>query len=368
MKEQTKEQIKYQEVAKWIFSRVKTKEKALFYEHMANLMDWWVTITDSLSSFIEKTNNKTLATYINNLSYFVSKWDNLSLSMKKVPALFETQEVALIEAWESTGNLVESLYSIADLIREKDKLRSEVKWALTYPSIIWVFLVLAIIIVMIFVVPKLMKMFSETWSELPLSTRSLIATSLFFQNNILLIIFFIIFWIFWIKSFAETNSGKIFFDKLYFNIPIVWNVYKNYTLAIISNNMWILMRWWISLMRVFDLTAASSPSFLYKKALLAVKEKVKLWEWIASSMEDIDPERNFFKRDFVQMIAVWEKTSSLDTITNKLSKYYSREVRSSLSILLKWIEPIAILIAWVFVVWFALAIFSAVMQLSNVNF
>ena len=361
-----KEQIKYQDSSKWLFSRVKTKEKALFYEHMANLMDWWVSITDSLSSFVEKTSNKTLAQYINNLSYFVNKWDNLSLSMKKIPALFKTQEIALIEAWESTGNLVESLYSISDLIKEKDALRSEIKWALTYPTIIWVFLVLAIIIVMIFVVPKLMAMFNETWLELPFSTRALIATSVFFQNNILFIIFFTVFWTFGIKSFAETDSGKLFFDKIYFNLPIVWDVYKNYSLAIISNNMWILMKWWISLMRVFDLTAASSPSFLYEKALLTVKEKVKLWEWIASSMEDVDPERNFFKRDFTQMISVWEKTSSLDKITVKLSNYYSREVRSSLSVLLKWIEPIAILIAWIFVVWFALAIFSAVMQLSNV--
>ena len=361
------EEINYQELKKGFFWKVKEKDKSLFYDHMANLMDWWVSITDSLSSFVDKTWNDNLARYINNLSFFVNKWDSLSLWMKKIPALFDKQEISLIEAWESTGNLVESLYSVSKLIEEKDELRRRIKWALTYPSIIFVFLIIAIVVVMIFVVPRLMTMFNETWLDLPISTKMLIASSNFFKSNILIIVFLVIVWIFWLKAFSETKAWKLALDKIYFKLPIVWDVYKNYALSIIANNLWILMKGWIPLMKVFDLTASSSPSYLYEKALLSVKEKVKTWEKIWKSMEDVDPEKAFFKKDFIQMISVWEKTSTVDKVSIKLAKYYSSEVKSSLSILLKWIEPIAILISWIFVVWFALAIFSAILQLSNIT-
>lgn len=65
------------------------------------------------------------------------------------------------------------------------------------------------------------------------------------------------------------------------------------------------------------------------------------------------------------MLSVGEKTATLDKVCNKLSSQYTTQVNYSLSNLTKWIEPIAIMISGVFVVWFAFAIFGAVMKVSE---
>jgi type IV pilus assembly protein PilC len=55
----------------------------------------------------------------------------------------------------------------------------------------------------------------------------------------------------------------------------------------------------------------------------------------------------------------------LDKVTKKLTDQYTREVDYSLWNLTKWIEPIALLIAWVFVLWFAFAIFGAILKVTQ---
>jgi type IV pilus assembly protein PilC len=82
-------------------------------------------------------------------------------------------------------------------------------------------------------------------------------------------------------------------------------------------------------------------------------------------MQEVDESHHIFPLDFLQMLSVWEKTASLDTVTKKLTDQYTREVNYSLDNLTKWIEPLAILIAWVFVLWFAFAIFGAILKVTQ---
>lgn len=62
-------------------------------------------------------------------------------------------------------------------------------------------------------------------------------------------------------------------------------------------------------------------------------------------IKDIDPERIFFGLDIIQMIETGEKTSTVHTVTEKISVQYRREVDASLAMLVKFIEPVALLLA-----------------------
>jgi type IV pilus assembly protein PilC len=82
-------------------------------------------------------------------------------------------------------------------------------------------------------------------------------------------------------------------------------------------------------------------------------------------MKEVDKTTWFFPWDFIQMLSVWEKTATLDKVSQKIYNQYSREVEYSLGNLTKWIEPIAILFAWAFVLWFAFAIFGAILKVTQ---
>lgn len=96
--------------------------------------------------------------------------------------------MAIIESGEQTGNMQSSFSSLAHDLRDQDELRGKIKSAMTYPFIIFLFLIIAIAIVMIYVLPQIRQIIDQAQGDLPFSTRSLMAVSGFMQEHFLLII------------------------------------------------------------------------------------------------------------------------------------------------------------------------------------
>jgi type IV pilus assembly protein PilC len=59
------------------------------------------------------------------------------------------------------------LGSLAISIKKSDALKKKIKSSLTYPIIIFIFLILAVVIVLIYVIPSLMPLFEQSDAELP---------------------------------------------------------------------------------------------------------------------------------------------------------------------------------------------------------
>lgn len=349
-----------------LFKKVSALDKFNFFEYLSVMLNSWVWMWESLESVLDKVSNVYFKQRINQLLLFVSSWDSLSKAMKKDPHVFSSHEISIVEAWETTWTLDMSLSSIADNIKKTYDLKKKIKGSLTYPLIIFLFLFIAIIVVLTYVIPAIMPLFENSEAELPLATKALIASSDFVSNKFLLIIFFLfsifVFFI-WYKS-TETWKEKI--DNTILNLPLVWKIYKNFVLANISSTMWTLIWAWVSTLKVLKLVGKSSGSIVYENIFKMVTRKVESWEKIVDSMRDVDPEGFYFPSTYLQMLSVWEKTANIEQISKKIYNQYTREVEYSLSSLTKWIEPIAILIAALFVVWFAFAIFGAIMKVTTI--
>ena len=180
------------EVETRFWHTISLKEKAVFYEHLGNLLDGGVTLVEALESFCAKIKNPLLYQEITSVLRLIDSGDSMSIALKKHPHTFDKSEVSIIEAGEQSGTMQRSFASLADDLRNRDDLRRKLVSAMTYPLIIMGFLLAAIVIVMVFVIPKLLPLFETSGTELPLSTRSLVATSNFLANHFFLIIFFLI--------------------------------------------------------------------------------------------------------------------------------------------------------------------------------
>ncbi len=108
--------------------------------------------------------------------------------MRKLPNFFHEQEIAIVESGEQTGLIQQSFLAIARDLRAQEDLRNKIVGALTYPFIILIFLCIALMVVMVYVIPQLMPIIGEMTSDLPWTTRSLVATSNFFKEYFIYII------------------------------------------------------------------------------------------------------------------------------------------------------------------------------------
>lgn len=303
---------------------------------------------------------------VDHLVFFVEGGDAVNVAMRKLPDFFDEREIAIVESGEQTGMIQESFLAISNDLRSQEDLKNKVTSAMTYPVIIILFLILAISVVMVYVVPQLLPiLWSMTW-DLPLTTRALIGTSNFLKENVIYIILWIIGITLIILWYARTEHGALFIDREKIIMPIVWPVYKNY---LIVRTMWtfhLLNNAWVSIVKTLRLTGASSWNTIIKGLFNSISDDISHWGKISTSMLERDKEHTFFTPDIIQMIESAERTSTIGSITLKIATQYKREVDFALWNMVKYIEPVALLMAWVFVLWFAVAIFWAIMQIVTI--
>lgn len=348
-----------------LFKKISDIDKFNFYEYLSFMLNAWVWVWNSLEAAMEKIENEYFNSRINQLLIFILSWDSLSKAMKKDPDTFSDYEIAVIQAWETTWSLDKSLLNLSLKLKKSYDLKRKVKWALTYPMIIFIFLTIAIVVVLKFVIPALWELLTNSWTQMPLATQALLSTSNFVVSNFLYIILFIFTLFVLFVGYKNTVTWKEKIDSLILNLPLFWNVYKNFILANISSSMWNLITAWVPTLRMLSLVWKSSGSIIYEEIFRMVAKNVESWERVVESMISVDTDKYYFPSTFIQMLSVWEKTANMDEMSKKMHDQFTREVNYSLNNLTKWIEPIAILISSVFVLWFAFAIFWAIMKVTT---
>ena len=348
-----------------LFKKIWMIDRYNFYEYISVMLDSGVTISASLESVSSKIKNIYFKEKINELITYVSSWDSFSKAMKKVPQIFNPSEISIIESWETTGSLSESLARLSEELRKIHDLRSKIKSALTYPIIIFAFLILAVIVVLTYVIPAIKPLFDTAEVELPVATKALIFTSDFIINNFLVIILFIFSLFVLSIGYKSTEKWKASIDNFLLSLPLVWIVYKNYILSSISSALGSLIWSWVNVSKALTLVWKTTNNVVYESLFNSITNRVSKWEKIVDAIQAVDQDNIYFPSDFLQMLSAWEKTANLEKMSKKINSQYTREVDYSLTNLTKYIEPMAILIAWFFVLWFAFAIFGAILKVTQ---
>ncbi len=349
----------------FIFTGISIKDRALFYENVANLLEGWVTLISALKWLRDRLPPGKLHEGIDHLLFFVEWGDAINIAMRKLPNFFHDQEIAIVESGEQTGMLQQAFLAIAKDLREQEDLKNKIISAMTYPIIIMIFLLIALSVVMIYVIPQLMPIIGQMTGELPWTTRSLIFTSNFFRDNFLYIFLVIVAGSLFFQGYTRSDHGKKWWDFEKLHLPLVGNVYKNYLIVRTMSTFYLLNNSGISIVKTLRLTGESAGNVIITELFGAIAEDISHGQKISTSMRDRDQTWFFFAPDILQMIESAEKTSTIGNVVQKIANQYRREVDLALATMVKFIEPIALLLAWVFVLWFALSIFSAIMQIVS---
>jgi len=348
-----------------VFKSVSLIDKYNFYEYMSVMLDGGVTISETLDSAQTKIKNEYFRQKIRQLQTFVSSGDAFSKSMKKIPQVFSGAEISIVEAGEATWKLAPSLWSLSENLRKTHELQQKVKSSLTYPLIIFLFLFVSVLVVLTYVIPAITPLFETSEVELPFATQALVATSDFIRGNFFALIFFFAVIGVGMMGYKNTEKWRANIDYILLGLPLIGTVYKNYILSSLSANLWNLIWSGVPVVKALTLTSSSLGNKVYESILGDVISLVSGGNKIVDSMAKVDERNEYFPADFLQMLSVWEKTASLEKVSKKINEQYTREVNYSLANLTKWIEPLAILLAWVFVLWFAFAIFWAILKVTQ---
>jgi len=323
-----------------IFGGVKPKDVVIFSRQFSVLISANVTLVQSLKLLVDQTKNLKLQMIISEIASEVDGGARLSDSMLKYPKVFSGFYVNIVKSGETSGKLDEVLNYLADELEKDYDMTSKIKGAMMYPAFVLTGLGVVGVVMMTFVVPKLTGIMQETGGELPIATRILIKVSDFLSAYWWLILISLVGSIFGAKSFSSTPSGKKFFGILILRLPIFGTLFQRIYLVRFTRSLQTLLIGGISITKALGIVAGVVDNYVYKSLIDETRKEIEDGNSISTA---------FLKSKDVpsmvtQMMSIGEKTGRLDTILERVTDFYTREVNNMVANLMTLMEPIIMVI------------------------
>jgi len=344
------------------FGWVSLTEKIMFARNLRIMIASGVSLPRSLDILSNQTKNKKFRKTLLKIKEEIVHGKSFSQALEGYPNVFSELFCSMIKVGEETGTLEDVLKVLVDQMEKEYQIKSKVKGAMVYPSVIILAMVGIGVLMLIIVVPKLAEVFSELNVELPFTTRVVIGVGEFLGKFWYFIPFGFFVLIFLLKIFLKTKVGKFIFSTIFLKIPIVSPIVKKTNSAHTVRTLSSLIAAGVPIVRSLEIVSGSLGNIYYKKALTEAAEKVKKGAKLAEVLKkykDIYPNLVF------QMIEVGEETGETSNILKKLAEFYEEEVANATQNLSAVIEPVLMLIIGAVVGFFAISMIQPIYSMMQ---
>ena len=314
------------------------KDLAIMSRQMATMIAAGLSLLQTLNILAEQTANKELATTLARVRDDVETGVGFSDSMRKYPLVFPPLMANLIRAGETGGFLDKALESVATNYEKEVKLRGTIVSALTYPVIVLIMSVLAVVAMLIFIVPVFEKMFKDLDGELPLPTQFLVVMSraMVWLGPLLLVL--IIALAVWWRRNKNKDSVRSVVDPIRLKLPVFGKLTAKIAVARFTRNFGTMIGAGVPIMTSLSIIGDTAGNYVIEKAVKKVQDSVRAGQSIAKPLA-LEP---VFPPMVTQMIAVGEDSGSLEMMLHKIGDFYDAEVQSTTEQLTALIEPLII--------------------------
>lgn len=290
----------------------------------------------------------------------VNQWYPFAKAIEWHKWFFLGDEIELIRASETIGNMPETLNNIALELENFQKIMGKVKGALTYPLMLLTFAFGAVGILLVKVIPTFVWLFEG--HTLPAITQFMLTASDYLQAKwqyILLTIISVV--TVYNLLYKYLLPFKILVDSLFLKIPVVKDVVKTFYLYRFSKLLADFYRSWVNPVISLEQMAAIFGNYMYKKKMLDLRNDLEAWFWFADSME-WSP---LFDPILVQIVLVGERTGNIDEVLLKMAWFYDNELENKIKTLMGLIEPLLMSFIAVIIWWIVASIFLPMADLVS---
>lgn len=320
--------------------RIKRRDIVIFSRQISTLFEAKVPVVTSFRLLADESENPALKARLSMVVEDIEGGSSISQAMSKHPKLFSSFYVNMVLSGEESGKLDEVFKYLADYLERAHELMSKATRALVYPAFVMSAFVAVMILMLVFVIPKMASIIEESGQEAPVYTRVVMSMSSFFVNYGVFLIVALAIGIIFFWRYMRTETGKMFISRFQLTTPMIGMLYKKLYVSRIADNMETLITGGVSMVKSLEITGNVVENRVYKKILEESVEAIKGGASISESLSKYEE----MPALVIQMIKIGEETGKLNYILKTLAKFYRREVDEALDTLVGLIEPAMILV------------------------
>jgi general secretion pathway protein F len=279
---------------------------------------------------------------------------------KSFPALY----VSMVASGEASGALGQVLERLASNMEASQKIRNKILAATAYPIVLGVVALLVIVVLMVFVVPKIVVQFDSFGQELPWLTRATIWISNWLLHwgwlaAGLLALMGLAIW----RALQNPDIARAR-DQFLLRLPVLGQSIRNLDAARFARTMAALLESGLPTLAALEASRHILNNTLLREAVTKAANKVREGGAMASAFQAA----GVFPPLLVQMVSGGEASGQLGAAFAKSAEYLEDEFERSTSVFLSLLEPLIILVLAGIVLLIIAAIFLPILRLNTLVF
>ncbi len=340
---------------------INSNELALFTRQLATLVRSGLPLDESLTAVSEQSESKRVKRVALGVRASVVEGTSLAQALEQFPNAFPTLFRATVEAGEQSGKLDYILERLADYVERRQQMQSKLMLAAVYPAILTLVAISVVVLLLTYVVPQVVEVFTSIDAKLPALTTGLIALSDFLRDYGIYLLIAIAAGSFLFRRMMLNDAFKRRVHRHILRLPMIGRLVRGANAGRFTRTLGILFGSGVPILDALQIGTQVVSNLPMRDAIesaaIRVREGASLSRSLAAS--------KLFPPITVHLIASGESSGSLDEMLDRAAENQEREVENTVAAVMGVFEPVLILVMGGVVLLIVLAILLPIFDLNT---
>lgn len=341
--------------------RISATDLALLTRQLATLSRSGIPLDEATATVARQTIKPRVKKLLLGVRSKIVEGHSLADGLRDYPHVFSDMYRATVDAGEQSGHLDVVMDRLADYAEQRQQLRQRMQLALFYPLILTIMSVLVVTGLLAYVVPEVVKVFTDTGQTLPWLTKALISVSDFVQQWFVVLLVLFVVGLFAVPRLLKHPAIRLRYHRLLLKLPILSRLIRGSNSAQFSRTMSILAASGVPILEAMKIAAQVMTNLPMRDAVERATRQVSEGSSLSRTLE----ESGYFNPMLINLIASGEATGKLEQMLERASMNQERELETTIAMLMGMLEPLLILVMGAVVLVIVLAILLPILDLNQ---
>ncbi len=343
-------------------ARVSLEELIVFNRQLQTSYSVGLSVHQALTLISEQTQSEVLRNVVVKVVEDLTEGQSLHAAMSKHPQVFDYVYLNAIKAGEASGRLDEVLEMLSNSAEQRMENQAKVKNAIFYPKIVLGGILVVMIVVITFVVPKFESFYGKFGGQLPPITLFVLGISNAFQSYWWLMMIIAGGGYYAFNKWVQTDKGRVLFHGTLLKVPVFGAILLQYDVLTFSTVLRLLLASGIPIVESLGIVRDSLTNQVLRNEIEGFRQEVEGGGDLSRGFQ----RSRVFPKMVGNLITVGEEGGKVEEVLDKIASYYRVQLDYRLNNLSKAIEPLFLALIFGMVLVLVLSIFLPIWKMSSV--
>lgn len=348
--------------SKYFQKNMRSKDLIFWLTQLSTYIKSGIPLTDAVKILAQQDKKKRYKKVYDSLTYELTMGESFSEALKKQGNVFPGLLINMIKAAELTGELEGTLDEMSNYYSEKQQTKDALVSAMTYPTIILIFAVIAVGFILVVIIPSFVDIYESIDVEINGLTLIVLSASEWLREKYLFLILGVVgVSILFKVLYTNVKAFKTAIQFFLMHLPIVGNMIIYNEMSLFAKTFAVLNKNNVLLTDSIDLLSKITNNEIYKMLMYDTISNLLRGDKMSLSFKDnwAVPEIAYY------MITTGESTGEISEMLEKVSEFYKIQETNISNKLKTFIEPLLIVLLAIIIGFILIAVIMPIFQMYN---